>query len=96
MTLYSLFQELALYPEFSIGETLHFYAKLHGMSKEFFIERRDYLIELLQLPRHDHLVGKLSGGQKRRVSLCVALLHNPKLMVLDEPTVGVDPLLRSR
>lgn len=72
-------QEAALYPEFTIGETLEFYARLHGMTSEHFQSRKKFLIEFLGLPEEDRLVKNLSGGQNRRVSLCVALLHNPKL-----------------
>jgi ABC-type multidrug transport system ATPase subunit len=55
---------------------------------------RRWLYDFLELPSEDRIVRNLSGGQQRRLSLAVALLHNPELLVLDEPTVGVDPLLR--
>lgn len=58
------------------------------------IYRSDFLIGLLDLPNDNRMVGKLSGGQQRRASLAAALLHEPQLLILDEPTVGVDPLLR--
>merc|ERR1719189_1596944 len=58
--------------------------------------RRQQLLHLLHLPLEDCQVGTLSGGQQRRLSLAMALIHQPPILILDEPTVGVDPLVRQR
>ncbi len=89
-------QEIALYFDLSIHETLLFHGRLHGMSKQDVAARCEWLLEFLDLPEASRQVAKLSGGQRRRVSLAVALLHEPELLLLDEPTVGVDPELRAR
>ncbi|XP_071959119.1 ABC transporter G family member 20-like [Antedon mediterranea] len=89
-------QETALYGEFSIKETMKYFGILHGMKSDEIVKQRDFLIDLLRLPPAKSIVGNLSGGQKRRVSFAVALLHSPPLLILDEPTVGVDPLLRMK
>ena len=87
-------QELALYGEFTICETLHYFGRIYGMCKSDIDGQIEFLTSLLDLPTCGKLVRKLSGGQQRRVSFAAALLHNPELLILDEPTVGVDPLLR--
>jgi len=86
-------QELALFLEFSIKETLNYYGCLYGMSEESIRRRMAELLQFLELPHEDSVIKKTSGGQQRRVSLCSALLHDPTLLILDEPTVGVDPVL---
>ena len=88
-------QELALYGNFTATETLRYFGMLCGISQSEVTKRSRFLIALLKLPNEERLIKKLSGGQQRRVSFCVALLHEPPLLILDEPTVGVDPLLRS-
>ena len=90
-------QELALYSEFTVRETVSYFGKLYAMSKESIVERSHFLIRFLHLTSvQDQLCRDLSGGQKRRVSLAAALVHSPPLVILDEPTVGVDPLLREK
>ena len=62
-------QELALYDDFSIEETLLYFARLFGIKTEILEQRMEFLIDLLQLPGKDRIISKLSGGQKRRVSI---------------------------
>lgn len=86
-------QELALFKEFSIKETMTYYGRLFDLSASQIRKRTDELLKFLLLPHEDSIINNLSGGQERRVSFAVALLHNPQLLILDEPTVGVDPVL---
>jgi ABC-2 type transport system ATP-binding protein len=88
-------QELAVYSDLSVHENLEFFAGLFSVKGEDFLRREKEVLRLIDLPsRKDDLISTLSGGMKHRVSLACALIHDPELLFLDEPTVGVDPELR--
>ena len=88
-------QELSLFPDFTTNETLLYFARIYRMHPEKVAGRIRFLLDFLDLKnKANQLVKNLSGGQQRRVSLAVALVHEPPLVILDEPTVGVDPMLR--
>lgn len=88
-------QEIALYSDLTIEETLLYFGRLYFMEEEKMKQQIKYLIEMLDLPNKRRMVSTLSGGQMRRVSFAAALIHEPPLVILDEPTAGVDPILRS-
>jgi len=89
-------QELALYLNLTVEENLKFYSGMYGISGELFEKKKKEILEFVGLERFkNRLVGELSGGLQRRASLACALLHEPEFVILDEPTVGVDPHLRA-
>ncbi|HET6533911.1 MAG TPA: ABC transporter ATP-binding protein [Actinoplanes sp.] len=89
-------QELAVYPDLSARENLRFFARLYGMSRSEGRDRTEEVLATIGLQeRAAELVGKYSGGMKRRLNIGIGLLHRPRLLILDEPTVGVDPQSRN-
>ncbi len=88
-------QDVALYPDMSARENLVFWGKMYGLRGEELTRRVDEVLELITLvDRQKDRVEKFSGGMKRRVNIGVALLHKPRVLYLDEPTVGIDPQSR--
>ncbi|MHA6533652.1 ABC transporter ATP-binding protein [Paenibacillus sp. BAC0078] len=88
-------QSDALYTELSAKENLEFFAALYGLKGGNRTRRIADVMEIVNLQEHLHKrVDQYSGGMKRRLSLAIALLHEPPLLILDEPTVGIDPVLR--
>ncbi|MGO2768403.1 ribosome-associated ATPase/putative transporter RbbA [Pseudomonas taetrolens] len=86
-----------LYPELSIRENIRFFGTLFGLSSRDCEQRMTSLLRATDLDRFaERPAGKLSGGMKQKLGLCCALIHEPDLLILDEPTTGVDPLSRRR
>ena len=88
-------QVAALYQELSAGENLSFFASLYGIEKKQEEEESLRVLEIVNLTREiDKPVIFFSEGMKRRLALAITLLHRPEVLLLDEPTVGMDPVLR--
>lgn len=89
-------QDLAIYPDLTAGENLEFFARLYGLGSSEMKKAVDRVLDLTGLTdRRKDKAGEFSGGMKRRLNIGIGLLHGPKLLMLDEPTVGVDPQSRN-
>lgn len=90
-------QSFVLYPELSVRSNLKFVAGIYGLPRRGRSKRIDELVKMVDLEEaRNRRASKLSGGMQRRVQLAATLIHNPQVLVIDEPTAGVDPLLRAR
>jgi linearmycin/streptolysin S transport system ATP-binding protein len=89
-------QELAIYPDLNARENLRFFARLYGLAGAQAEARIDDVLEVIGLTdRARELTSTYSGGMQRRLNIGIGLLHRPRLLILDEPTVGVDPQSRN-
>lgn len=89
-------QEIALYEDLSAYENLKFFGEIYKVKKSILEQRIQDVLDIVGLKeRQKELVKTFSGGMKRRVNIAAALLHNPKILILDEPTVGIDPQSRN-
>ncbi len=90
-------QQFVLYPNLTVWENLNFVASLYGMGYFSRKKRLDYLLDFVALDNARHrLSSQLSGGMQRRLELACSLVHNPLLLFADEPTAGIDPVLRGK
>ena len=86
-------QKFSLYGDLTIDENIAFFAEIHGVSR--YRERRNRLLDMMQLtPFRARLADRLSGGMKQKLALACTLVHEPEIILLDEPTTGVDPVSR--
>lgn len=89
-------QEVAIYPDLTAAENLRFFGRLYDMPGDALAKRVAEVLEVIGLSdRQDDLTAEFSGGMQRRLNIGIGLLHRPRLLILDEPTVGVDPQSRN-
>jgi len=88
-------QERAVYPDLTVAENLLFFGRVYGLNKYEIRTRIDELLALMHMRElREQRADRLSGGERQRLSLACALLHAPEVLLLDEPTIGLDPALR--
>jgi ABC-2 type transport system ATP-binding protein len=88
-------QKFSLYDDLSVEQNIDFFAGMYGVPRDLRVERKQYVLEMAGLTaRRDAMTATLSGGWKQRLALGCAILHNPPILFLDEPTSGVDPIAR--
>jgi len=89
-------QEVALYPTLTAGENLRFWGRMYGLSGKELDMRVDEVLEMAGLAdRRKERIEKYSGGMKRRINIAAGMLHRPRILLMDEPTVGIDPQSRN-
>jgi ABC-2 type transport system ATP-binding protein len=90
-------QKFSLYEDLTVDENINFFGRVYGLTTTELRERKEWVLEIANLKgREKSITGTLSGGWKQRLALGCAVLHRPKIVFLDEPTSGVDPLMRRK
>jgi len=89
-------QEIALYDSLTAEENLYFFGRIYGLSRQILKQKIEEVLKIIGLSdRRNEVVKTFSGGMKRRLNIGVALLHEPEILIMDEPTVGIDPQSRN-